>query len=397
MRVDPFAPEALEDPYELYALLQREAPVHQIASTGIWLVSRHADLVEAASKPDVFSSHISAIVYAGQGTNPAVLEGDPDAIGAVDVLATQDPPIHTAQRRLMNRTFVHARIAALEPWIRSFVGARLDEGVARGSIEWMTELAIPLPVNLIAGMLGMPSSDIPDLQRWSDAGVDLLSGVASLERMAECWQEMVGFLAYLRTQLLAPSPGSITSEVGEAVARGDLDEREGTSMLLQLVVAGSESTTSLLGSAVRLLGSDAGVQDGLRADLSRIPVFLEEALRLESPFRGHFRVVTSDTVLGGVALPKGARVMLLWGAANRDVDAFSSPSSCDLGRAHPKGHVAFGSGIHFCLGAPLARLEARVVLEELLARTRAVEVRGDVRHVPSLFVRRVERLEIGLR
>jgi hypothetical protein len=196
--------------------------------------------------------------------------------------------------------------------------------------------------------------------------------------------------------LASPSSGSVTADIAAAVARGDLDEREGTSLLLQLVIAGSESTTSLLGSAVQLLCLDGSLQDALRADPSRIPVFLEEALRLESPFRGHFRVVTTDSVLGGVALPKGARVMLLWGAANRDPSAFRSPASCDLARAHPKGHVAFGSGIHFCLGAPLARLEARVALEELLARASSVEARGPVSHVPSLFVRRLERLELAL-
>jgi cytochrome P450 family 144 len=394
--IDVFSLPALEDPYDIYTRLQHDSPVHQLAETGIWLVSRHADLVEAASKPDIFSSHISAIIYAGQGTNPSVIAGDPDAIGAVDVLATQDPPIHTKQRRLMNRTFTHARIAVFEPLMREVVEHALAEAVKNGQIEWMGSMANPLPVTVIAAMLGMPDEDLDHLGEWSDAGVDLLSGVATAERMAECWQQMITFLAYLRERLRAPTSGSITADVADAVARDELEEREAVSLLLQLVIAGSESTASLMGSAARILASDGGLQSDLRSDPARIPAFLEEALRVESPFRGHFRVATQDTVLGGVRLPKGARVMLLWGAANRDPEAFAQPEAVDCARDHVKGHVAFGSGIHFCLGAPLARMEAKIAIGELLARTSSFSLAEQPRHVPSLFVRRVESLQLSL-
>ncbi len=397
--IDPFAPEALEDPYSLYETLRSDAPVHRLNDTELWMVSRYSDLAEAAAKPEIFSSHISAVIYAGQGPTPAVLQADPDAIGAVDVLATADPPDHTLQRKLMNRTFVPARIADREADVRAFVDARLNEALAAGHVEWMSALAVPLPVTIIGTILGMPSGDLDDLTRWADAGVDLLSGVASPERMMECWQEMTGFLAYLRARLEAPSPGSVTEEIAAAVQRGDLNEREGVSLLLQLVIAGSESTASLIGSAARLLADQPAVQKELREDVSRIPVFLEEVLRLESPFRGHFRIVTQDTTLGGVSIPAGSRVMLLWGSANRDGEAFPSPESLDLDRPHPKAHVGFGSGIHFCLGAPLARMEARITLERLLARTTSFGTSPDAptpRHVPSLFVRRLEALHLKL-
>ena len=394
--IEPFAPEALEDPYPLYEALRRDAPVYQLPETGMWLVTRHEDLVEAASKPEIFSSHISAIVYAGEGVSPTVIQADPDAIGAVDVLATQDPPKHTDQRRLMNRTFVHARIKALEADIVGFVDDVLDAALPRGSIEWMEELATPLPVTVIGSVLGMPDEDLDRLREWADAGVDLLSGVTPPERLAVCWQLMTGFLEYLRARVHDASPGSVTADVAAAFERGELDEREAVSVLLQLVVAGSESTTSLLGSAVRMLAQDHALQDDLRAHPDRITVFLEEALRLESPFRGHFRVTTQDTTLGGVDIPKGARIMLMWGAANRDGDAFHDPAALDLAREHPKQHVAFGSGIHFCIGAPLARLEARLTVERLLARTRRFSAPDDARHVPSLFVRRLAALPLEL-
>src|SRR6266542_5235205 len=138
--IDHFAPDALEDPYGLYAHLQQEAPVHQLPGTEIWLVTRHTDVVEAASKPEIFSSNISAVVYTGGGPNPVVLAADPDAIGAVDVLATADPPDHTAQRKLMNRVFAPKRISALEPMIREFVTRALDDALQTGAMEWMEAL-----------------------------------------------------------------------------------------------------------------------------------------------------------------------------------------------------------------------------------------------------------------
>jgi len=397
--IDPFAPEALEDPYELYGALRDGEPVHQIAESELWMISRYADLVEAAAKPEVFSSHISAVIYAGQGPTPAVLQADPDAIGAVDVLATADPPDHTSQRKLMNRTFRHDRIVELEKVARDFIERSLDESLASGRVEWMSAAAVPLPVTIIAQVLGMPRDDLEDLRRWADAGVDLLSGVAPLERMMECWQEMMAFLGYLRDRQATPLPGSVTAEIADAVTRGDLNEREGVSLLLQLVIAGSESTASLIGSATLMLAEDAELQKQLREVPERLPIFIEEALRLESPFRGHFRITTRETTIGGVTLPEGARVMLMWGSANRDPSAFPEADRIDLDRSHPKAHVGFGSGIHFCLGAPLARMETRVVLERLLARTSSFRVAGEPqgpRYVPSLFVRRLADLPLTL-
>lgn len=396
--IDPFASEALEDPYELYGKLRADAPVYRIPESDLWMVTRYADLVEAAAKPAIFSSHISAVIYAGQGPTPAVIQADPDAIGAVDVLATADPPDHTAQRKLMNRTFRPARITELEADVRAFVDERLDDAIAARNVEWMSAVAVPLPVTVIAGVLGMPSADLDDLTRWADAGVDLLSGVATPERMMECWQEMTSFLAYLGGRLASPQPGSVTAEITEAVSRGDLTEREGVSLLLQLVIAGSESTASLIGSAANMLAEDGGLQKQLRMTPEQLATFVEEALRLESPFRGHFRVVTRDTTLGGVSLPAGARVMLMWGSANRDDSAFPGADRLDLDREHPKMHVGFGSGIHFCLGAPLARMETRVAIDRLLARTAGFSLapQAGPRHVPSLFVRRLERLELVL-
>ncbi|MGH2830523.1 MAG: cytochrome P450 [Actinomycetota bacterium] len=395
--VDPFAPQALEDPYPLYRMLRTDAPVYQLPQTGLWLVTRMADLEEAAANTRVFSSHISAIVYAGQGPNPVVIPADPDAVGAVDVLATQDPPAHTRQRKLLTRSFVASRIEELSPGVTAFVDERLDAVLPAGRVEWMEAVSNPLPLWVISNLLGFPDADAPRLKTWADAGVDLLSGVAPMERMIEAWNQMMGFIAYLNERQSGPAAGSITADIAAAVKSGDLTEREGVSLLLQLTIAGSESTTSLIGSAVCILAVRPDLQASLRADPGRIPLFLEEILRLESPFRGHFRVTTQEATLGGVAIPKDSRVMLMWGAANRDDAAFPHPDELDLDRAQPKAHVAFGSGIHFCIGAPLARMEARIAVARLLQRTSTFALADAPRHVPSLFVRRLASLELMLR
>jgi len=184
-----------------------------------------------------------------------------------------------------------------------------------------------------------------------------------------------------------------------ALERGTLARGEAIGIGVVLVGAAGESTASLAGSAVRLLAERPDLQEVLRRDPARVPAFVEEAVRLESPFRGHYRAVLRPARLGGVALETGDRLLLLWASANRDEARFARPDELDLARPHPRDHLGFGRGIHFCVGASLARLEARVILEELLARTREIALDPVLppRHVPSLFVRRLAQLHLRLR
>jgi cytochrome P450 len=168
-------------------------------------------------------------------------------------------------------------------------------------------------------------------------------------------------------------------------------------MLVQLVSAGAESTASLIGSAVRILARRPDIADRLRQDGGLIPVFLEEVLRYESPFRGHFRHVLDDSALGGTSMPAGSHLLLLWGAANRDPAAFDDPHEFRMDRASAKGHLAFGRGAHFCVGAALARLEARVVISELLRVSSVIQPAGNAEWLPSLLVRRLRRLPLTVR
>ncbi|MCP4436729.1 MAG: cytochrome P450 [Actinomycetia bacterium] len=402
--LDVFDLDNLEDPYDLYARLREDSPVHHIPGMDLFLVSRYADVKEAAGRKEDFSSHLTAFVQAnatGSGGSELVDFGA-SASTVADVLATADPPDHSRQRKVVARTFREVNTAA--PMIEELASAMLAPLVEAGSIEWMDSLASRLPVHVIAALLGLPDEDTPRLKQWSDDGVELLSGVASTERLAQCAASVFGFVKYLRENLADAGPGgsagdAILGTLAEAVQDGSLSDAEATSMALQLVSAGSDSTGNLIGSAARVLACNPDIQARVRADTSLLEPFLEEVVRLESPFRGHFRVASRDTELASVSIPEGARLFLIWASANRDPEAFDAPDSVLLDRANPRDHFGFGWGIHHCLGAPLARLEARIVTEALIRTTSDIRLDPTApapAHIPSLLVRRLAHVHLVL-
>src|SRR5262249_45122405 len=326
--------------------------------------------------------------------------------GAMDALATADPPAHGRQRKLANQAFSMRRVAALEPAIRalaeSLIGAILPQGGARwSSADWMRAVAVPLPMTVIAGLIGLPSEDIPQLKRWSDAAVGLLSGLNTPAQLADHVTQVSELVAYFGRRVdeaaRAPKDDVLGDLVRACEGNEALTRDEVVSILLQILTAGNESTTSLIGSALLLLLAHPHVEQRVRADRALLEPFIEEALRLESPFHGHFRLVRCDTEVAGEPLSKGSRVMLLWGAANRDADEFPNPDAIDLARPNGRAHLAFGFGIHHCIGAALARLETRVVLGTLLARTGALRrAEGKIAHVPSMLVRCLAALPVEL-
>jgi len=401
---DPFDLDVVREPHAFHAALRREAPLYRLPNGAWYLISRYRDVRDATMNVEVFSSKLVAVMMQGQ-ENPELLMLSAGATGAVDALAIADPPEHARQRKLSNKAFSMRRVAALEPAIRalaeSLVGAILPRNGARwGAADWMREVAVPLPMTVIAGMIGLPSDDIPQLKRWSDAAVSLLSGVNTPAQLAASARQAGELAVYFgeRVDEAAHAPqDDVLGDLVRAQAAGELSRAEVIAILLQVLTAGNESTTSLIGSALRLLLEHPEVEQRIRADRALLAPFIEEALRLESPFHGHFRIVCRDTEVAGAPLPAGSRVMLLWSAANRDGDEFPNPDAIDLARRNAKTHLAFGLGIHHCIGAELARLETRVVLETLLARTSALRRgEGKLAHVPSMLVRCLETLPIEL-
>jgi cytochrome P450 len=403
--LDPFSLDVVREPHAFYAALRREAPLYRPPNGAYYLISRYRDVRDAAMRPEVYSSNLVAVLFQGLD-QPELLAIDGAGSGAVDALAIADPPTHARQRKLANGALSMRRVAALEPAVRtlaeSLIGAILPRAETAWAVaDWMTAVAVPLPMTVIIGLIGLPRQDIAQLKRWSDAAVSLLSGMNTPAQLAEHVRQVSELMAYLGARIDEAMPAAKDDLLGDLVraCAGDdaLTRDEVVSMLLQILTAGNESTTSLIGSALRLLLEHPEVEARLRADRTLVEPFIEEALRLESPFHGHFRVVRRDTEVAEQPLPAGSRVMLLWGAANRDDDEFPNPDAIDLARRNGRSHLGFGFGIHHCIGAALARLETRVVLETLLARTSALrQAAGATVHVPSLLVRCLTALPVEL-
>jgi cytochrome P450 len=286
----------------------------------------------------------------------------------------------------------------LEPEIREITG-KCIEGISDGSIDFMAAIGNMIPINIMTRLIGFRNGNAQEL---FEAAVDSTSMLGATLTRVELEEHIVRTLeieAWIGEQLesAVDDPNDeILGAVARGIASGVFTHLEGSVVLHTLLSAGGESTTSLLGNAVRILAERPELQSRLRGTPELIPAFIEEVLRLESPFRFLLRTTTHDTDLGGVAMPEDATVLLLWAAANRDLATFDNADDIILDRKVPRRHVAFGRGIHHCVGAPLARLEARIVLSSFLAATEAFTLDPDdpPRWVQSLMIRRHDRLAI---
>lgn len=410
---NPFDPEIIESPWEFFAALRREAPLYELPNKAYYLISRYEDVMKAVMDTETFSSNLVAILLQDSAEDAPhffnlvnrdnTTDPNPDTLQSADALAIADPPVHTRQRRVSNRAFTPRKVATMEGDISLLARQLIEPILAQGHSNWMQDVAIPLPMTIIVRLLGLPTEDIPQLKIWSDHSIALLNGINTTEEFMEHGLQAAEMIEYLAKQYdLAranPREDVISHLAMESEQNSDsLSRNEVVSILTQLLTAGNETTTSLIGSAVMLMLQTPGLQEQLRAHPEKIETFVEEVLRIESPFHGHFRLVKKDTEIGGQPLPAGSRVMLLWSSANRDEQAFPCTDSLDLNRAKPRAHLSFGYGIHHCIGAALARSEVRITLETLLARTRQISLsaENDFRHVPSLMVRCLRRLDLQL-
>jgi len=404
-QVDPlFDLDVVQNPHPYYGELRENDPVHEVVP-GVFLVTRMDLIHDVVGRTDVFSSDTAEFLHKGDWPTPGLRAAMSSHSGSAGILATADPPDHQRQRRVVGRAFSAAAIREMEPGFRALVEEALAGVGSDGRLEWMSSIAEPLPMVMVARILGLPDSTAPELKKQGYAMVERISGFVAEGDVLQLEEDGINGLtsvleayAEARRDSTDEHPGLIGA-VAEAVSDGELDELEALGILAMIISAGGESTTSLAGTAVRILAEAPELQDRLRADPSLIPTFVEEALRYDPPFRGHYRVVVEDTTLGGIPLSAGSRLVLMWSAANRDDAVYDDPEDIRLDRSNPRTHVGFGWGIHLCVGAPLARMEARVALETLLAKTRGFHFDGDagpLRYHPSLMVRRPVALPLVL-
>ena len=385
----------LDNPYPFYQRLQKNAPVWQVPGTSIYLVTRHALLVEATRRVDDFSSSLTSVLYRRFNGVPGRIT---HKAGALPVLATADPPLHTQHKTAVFSHFSAKSIAALKPEIEAVGKDCINKALSEGKADFMAEIGNPLPMKIVSDLVGFRKSNIDKLLQAAFDSTAVVSGSSSIFQLG--WGMLRSYLSYrwVGTQLRSASTDQqdILGSIKRSIDAGVLSEMEGRAFLLLFLAAGGESTTSLLGSAVRILADDQALQTTLREQPDLIPAFIEEVLRLESPFRFHLRSTPKDTVLGNVPIPSGSTVLLFWGAGNRDPETFINPDNIDLTR--PRKHITFGRGIHTCIGAPLARLEALTVLQLLLASTSriALDPADSPQWVNSLQVRRYQKLPVIL-
>ncbi len=266
-----------------------------------------------------------------------------------------------------------------------------------GHIEWMGVLANRLPMMVVARLIGVPDADVDQLVKWAYASTELLDGLVDQQQLAAAGAAAIELGNYIHDHfdLAASDPqDDLLGSLATACRAGEFDEITAQMMMVILFGAGGESTASLLGNSMGILATRPDLQQRLRDTPDLLAAFIEEALRYEPPFRGHYRHVVADTTLGGMHLPAGSRLLLLWGAANRDPAQFDAPHEFRLDRPGGKGHITFGKGAHFCVGAALARLEAHIVLRAVLDRTSRIEAVDVGSWLPSILVRRRERLEL---
>ncbi len=391
MKYNPAAPEVKENPYPYYAYLRAHAPVYHLEDLGWLAISRYADVDFILKNPKLFSS----------ATMFATFFGDMDPVPDAPSLQASDPPVHTRLRKLANKAFTPKLIRAMEPHIRTITQDLFAQVAGQTDMDLVRDLALPLPVIVIAEMLGVPPQDREDFKRWSDDLIAAANPPHSPEEKQRIQASMAEFRAYFEAVIVArrtaPGDDLITALIKAEEEAQMLTAGEILSLAVLLLFAGNETTTNLLGNIMLALLSHPDQLATVQADHSLIPNVVEETLRYDGPIQGLLRQATEDVELSGTTIPAGAMVFPLFASANHDETQFPDPERFDITR-NAGGHLAFGYGIHFCLGAPLARLESIVALQELFARYPSIQRADDtLNRVNAMLLRGLKSLPLVVR
>ena len=376
MGIDPldlFTPEATLDPHPVQRRLRAEAPVHYHESMEAWTVACHRDVVDVMRDARTFSSELGM----GELMSGRVRPGDPvrpdmtEMAGPMRMVIAADPPDHTKLRRLVSAPFGPREVAPLEARIRDLCEQLVDDLVKADEPDLVQQVAWPLPVIVIAEVLGIPTDRREDFKRWSTDMVGGLAGDLDLEKSQQSGIEMFTFfIEAIAQRQLEPGDDAISFLISKSNVLGGDDQLtvpELVGFCTLLLIAGNETTTNLVGNAAYAFFEHPGEWAKLVADPSLATMAVEECLRYDGPVKTIFRMNAEDASIAGVPIPARSRVLPLFSSANRDESVWPDADVFRIDR-NPQEHVAFGYGIHHCLGAPLARLEARILLETLARR-----------------------------
>ena len=411
---EPISP-CRADPFPIYRELRDRDPVHWAPESTCYCISRYDDVLFALKSPELFSSRAmyTVLMNGGQEGAPPIswellwftvrylfeVRLNLFAIPRSRNLIAADPPLHGPMRNVVNQGFTPTRIAAWEPRIREIVAGQMEGLRSGGSFDVVRDLAIPLPVQIIAEMLGVEADRVDDFKRWSDGIIAGATGARRANRFhPETVRTVLELNRYLRRIVRERRKRPANDLISVIAAKSPGGERLSTLELVLfvqlLLVAGNETTTNLIGNAVQALLDHPAELERVCKDPASIPALIDETLRFDSPIQMVFRTAVHDVEIAGTQIPEGAAVALLLGSANRDERRFEDPDRFDVGR-NTQGHLAFGFGQHFCLGSSLARLEARAALEALVPELPRFErTAGQRELLDSFLVRGPRRLEL---
>lgn len=389
---NPFAPPQRDDPYPFYAQARHDEPVCHVPYLNLWLVTRHEDALTVLRDPTRFSSadFLKPMIPWPPEIAKILDSGYPEAPGLVN----NDPPAHDRIRALFSAAFSPRRVAEMEPDIRALAHELVDQFADQGQVDLVHHFSDPLPMMVIGDLLGIPRSDIRMLKGWCDDRMLLYAPEIPLEQKLIYAEHYMAFQRYCEAMIehrrSHPCDDLTTALVNARIdGMTPLTNAEIIVNMLILFFAGHETTSSLIAQMIYLLLTNPEQWQALQADRSLIPAVIEESLRIASPVQGEPRTATEPVELGGAQVPAGSRLHVMYAAANHDPAVFPDPEQFDIRRDNLRRHVAFGWGVHFCLGAALARLESRIALETLLDRLPNLRIDPDYtpEFVPSFFLR----------
>ena len=406
--INIFDQELMKCPHAFYKKLRDEAPVYQDPNTGIFQVSKHELICEAARNAKVFSNDFGALQKDG-GSDVYPKEAaeimEKDGYPAVNTMLTADPPRHTKYRGLVNKAFTPKRVSDMGPEIEKKTNFIIDQFIDNGKCEVASQLAQPLPIRVIAEALGASTDDYEFFKISSQAFTDQLSGTSTPDEHIEIAKKLVKFQQYFAERLKEKEKNP-TDDILSDLATLEFEDEDGIlrkmetpeqlSIIQQLLVAGNATTAHSITEAIKLLIENPDQMDLVINDHSLIPNMIEESLRLLTPTNNMWRIATEDTELGGVAIPAGSALLLRYGSGNRDEGLFENPDKFDVTRQNARRHIAFGQGIHVCLGMNLSRKEMYTAFPIILDRLKNMRFSedNDFNYSPNVLLRGLDNLNI---
>ena len=360
-------------PFTAYDRLRREQPVYIDPKTGNYVLTRYEHVRKVALNPKLFSNRTGLIQNREGGSQAVRQMFEQEGWLPLDTLVSNDPPTHKLYRSLVDKAFTPAKIMALEPRIAEICDELIEDFIGKEEIDFVQAFAIRLPMMMIAEQLGVAAEDMDIFKRWSDLSVESTNPILPPDREMATAQGIIALQNYMAGRIghyrEHPDDSKLLSRLVHAEVDGrHLEMRELMSIFQQLLVAGNETTTAALAGGMKLLIENPPILARLHREPALIPTFVEETLRLLAPVQALFRRVLSDTEIDGVTIPEGSMLEIRWGAANRDPAVYEQGDRIDLDRPNANSHLAFGTGIHICIGNQLARGELRVAFARLLDR-----------------------------